>query len=416
MGVLKEIRTSLAKILMPKQVKGDLADYFGMIEGYTPVYKTLEGGIYEMELTRACIHSFATHFSKFEPRVLGEGREAIRIGRMLKTQPNPIQDTVKFMYRVATLLMLYNTVVIVPIESKHGEKISGYYPIPPQGVEIVERHGQLYVKYQWLTGEQMAIELERCGIVTQMQSHDPFFGDSNAPLSGTLELMDTQRQGMIEGIKNGSAVRFMAQLEGVLHQKSLDDERRRFVEANFSSTSGGVLLFDKKYEKVTQVKNDRFVIDAQQQDIIQENVFTYFGTNKAILQNSFNNVQWQAYYEGKLEALAIQLGNVMTNMTFSYRALSFDNRIMFNMDQTQYQTPEQKLQRATQLFDRGMMNANDARALFALPPLEGDEGKKYYIRREYVESAFLDRDTSKDSAWKGNDKNDNFEDSQSEDE
>ena len=35
--------------------------YFELLDGYTPVFTTYEGGVYEMELTRACVQAFALH-------------------------------------------------------------------------------------------------------------------------------------------------------------------------------------------------------------------------------------------------------------------------------------------------------------------------------------------------------------------
>ena len=50
-----------------KQVNG----YFQMLDGYTPIFTSYDGGVYEMELTRACIHTFANHCSKLSPNVEG---------------------------------------------------------------------------------------------------------------------------------------------------------------------------------------------------------------------------------------------------------------------------------------------------------------------------------------------------------
>ena len=44
--------------------------YFKMLNGYTPAFTTYNGGIYEMEITRAAIHAFAIHCSKLQPEML----------------------------------------------------------------------------------------------------------------------------------------------------------------------------------------------------------------------------------------------------------------------------------------------------------------------------------------------------------
>ena len=50
-----------------KQVNG----YFKMLDGYTPIFSSYDGGVYEMELTRSCIHTFANHCSKLRPTATG---------------------------------------------------------------------------------------------------------------------------------------------------------------------------------------------------------------------------------------------------------------------------------------------------------------------------------------------------------
>lgn len=76
-----------------KKLKQALDNYFSVISTYQPVYSTFAGGIYEMELTRAAIHCFATHCSKLKPEVIGNA--APSLGRVLQFKPNPVMDTKK---------------------------------------------------------------------------------------------------------------------------------------------------------------------------------------------------------------------------------------------------------------------------------------------------------------------------------
>ena len=123
---------------------------------------------------------------------------------------------------------------------------------------------------------------------------------------------------------------------------------------------------------------------------IQENVFNYFGTNENILQNNFTSDQWSAYYEGKLEPFAIELGLVHTNMLFNNHMIAYGNEVMFSANRLQYMSTNEKLTFATQLFDRGIITTNDAREVFNMSKLEG--GDTYYIRKEYAEVNKLGED------------------------
>ena len=68
--------------LFPRKVsEAAVYTYFRTLGGYTPVYTSFDGGVYEMALTRACIHTFATHVSKLRPVVSGPG--STRLDRVL---------------------------------------------------------------------------------------------------------------------------------------------------------------------------------------------------------------------------------------------------------------------------------------------------------------------------------------------
>ena len=103
-----------------RKPKADLKaeGYFKMLNGYTPVFSNAPESIYEMELTRAAIHSFASFASKLKPEISGTAQKNLE--RTLQFKPNPFMDTSKFIYRIATILSVNNTCFIVPIEDEFG--------------------------------------------------------------------------------------------------------------------------------------------------------------------------------------------------------------------------------------------------------------------------------------------------------
>lgn len=354
--------------------------YFKMINGYTPTFTSFEGSIYEMELTRAAVHSFATHISKLKPEIKGSGNEVLE--RKLQFKPNHIMDTKKYLYRLATVYSVDNTAFVAPLEGKYGE-VAGYYPLLTEKCRIIDYEGRKYIRYDFGYGKHGVCELERMGIMTQFQYKNELFGETNACLRPTLDLITTQNQGIIEGVKSSASLRFMAKLAQALKQKDIEEERKSFRENNLSAqNNGGVLLFDQKYEEVKQIDSKPFVVNPVQMNQIKENVFNYFGTNEAILQNKFNSDEWSAYYEGKIEPFAIEMSLVHTNMTFNEREVAYGNQIMFTANRLQYMSNSEKLNTVTQLFDRGFLTHNQGLEIFNMSPVEG--GDKRYIRKEYA--------------------------------
>lgn len=298
-------------------------------------------------------------------------------------------DTSKYLYRLATIREVTNNALIIPTFDELTEKINGYYPIIPKNSNIVEYQNEYYITFYFLN-KKKALKLSDIGIMNQFQYEDELFGDGNRTMNPTLDLLHHQNQGIIESIKNGASIRFMAQLANIIKDSDVQKEQKRFAEQNLSSNETGVMLFDTKYKEVKQVVSRPYNVDAEQMRQIKDNVFAHFGTNESILTNNFNSQQWAAYYEGKIEPFAISASLIHTNMTFSEREQANGNSVLFTANRLQYLSPQEKLNTVTQLFDRGFLTHNQGLGIYNMPPVEG--GDKYYIRKEYSETVKLDSD------------------------
>lgn len=361
-----------------KDIKKALDGYFAVLSSYQPVYSTYAGGIYEMELTRASIHCFANHCSKLRPEVIGNASPAL--GRVLQYQPNPLMDTKKYLYRLATAYMTDNNALIAPL--LEFDEIKGFYPLVVGKVQLMDYDGQTYVRYDMGGGEYFVVELSRCGIINQFQYTSELWGESNLCLRPTLELIEAQNQGIINGIKNSAVIRFIAKLANSLKSKDVKAEQDRLKEINLGiSNTAGVFVIDQKYEDVKQIDSKPYIINPSQMEYIKQNVFNYFGTNEHILQNKFTPDEWNAYYEGKIEPFALEIGLVHTNMTFSEREKSFGNQIFFSSNRLQYASISDKINYVVQMGDRGRTSINEDREVFNLPPIE--DGDRHFIRGEY---------------------------------
>ena len=360
--------------------------YFKMLNGYSPTFTSFNGGVYEMDLTRVAINSFATHCSKLKPEVEGSAHK--RLERVLQYKPNYFMDTVKFIKRLATILAVENTAFIVPIEDEAGN-LCGWYPIRPQRCEVVETAGQVYLRYLFANGEYGAIEFERVGIMTDFEYSDDLFGEDNTTLKPTMQLIHTQNEGIINAVKNSANIRFLAKVANMLKPEDIKKERERFTEDNLSADNkSGMIIYDNKFSDLKQVESKPYTPNALQMQQIQDSVCTHFGTSMDILQNKFDENTWNAYYEGKIEPFAIQLSLVMTNMTFTKREIAQGNAIVFSANRLQYASNATKLQVSTQLFDRALLCRNDVMDIWNMAHVEG--GEKYYIRKEYTEVSRLD--------------------------
>lgn len=386
----------LSNLRKKGRIEEAVNEYFQMMNGYVPRFTSFEGGLYEMELTRAAVHSFATHVSKLHPEIKGNGHD--RMERVLQFKPNPLMDSKKYLYRLATVYMTDNTAFVAPL---YDDKLNivGFYPLDTSKVQITQGNGQKYIIYDFGGGDRGAVELERAGIMTQMQYHDELFGETNKCMRPTMELIHANNQGIIEGVKQSASIRFMGKLAQVLKPTDIDAERTRFKESNLTAANnGGILLYDQKYEDVKQITSNPFVIDDKQQQQIKENVFDYFGTNENILQNKFTSDEWNAYYEGKIEPFAIEASLVHSNMLFSDVEIASGNEVVFSANRLQYMSNKEQLEMITALFDRGFLSQNEGREILNMTSVEG--GDKYYIRKEYCAKDMLEEIQMADIAAK----------------
>lgn len=369
------------KIFKGTKREDTAGQYYKTLTAYAPVFTTRQGSLYESELVRAAIDARARHISKLKVEIRSGKGANLTLGAGYA--PNEFQTWGQFLYRVSTILDMQNTAFIVPIENEFAE-ITGYYPILPSRCVIKEGlDGTEWLVYEFSSGDSAAVEFKRCGVLTKFQYRDDFFGESNSALSPTLDLIDIQNQGITEGVKSSASFRFMAKLTNFSDPKDLAEEQKRFTRENLQADAGSMLLFPNTYGDIKQIQSSPFVIDSAQRNAIETNVKNYFGVNDDILQNKVTGDMWNAFYEGAVEAFAIQFSDVMTKMTFSEKEQADGALIMATANRLQYMSNSDKLEYAAQMADRGIMNRDEIREMLQLPPLPNGEGQAYTIRGEY---------------------------------
>lgn len=377
--------------------KGKYEGEFRMLEGYRPHFSSWNRDLYESELIRAAINARAIHISKLRVQTQGAAKPGLQ--RKLKHGPNEMQTWGQFLYRLSTILDMHNTAFIVPVYDQYGE-MSGVYAPLPERCEVVQYSGKPYLKYRFSDGKEAVIEFENCGVMTKMQYRSDFFGESNHALMPTMDLIHIQNQGIEEGVKSAATYRFMATLNNFAKDEDLKKERERFSRTNFGqdSNGGGLLLFPNTYGNVKQIEAKPYTADADQMKLIKDNVFEYFGVNEDILENMAFGDKWSAFYEGVVEAFAIQFSDVMTKMLFTFREQSEGNIVTATANRLQYMSNADKLAVSAQMADRGLMTRNEIRDIWNLEPLPDPYGSQLPIRGEYYNVGENNNEPENDNA------------------
>ena len=366
-----------------------LTNNFKLLNGYNTVFTSYSGGLYEMELTRAAINAIATQCSKLNPVIVANNKYR-KLDAILKTKPNYIMTTQQFLSKLITILICENNAYIIPIyENEFSDKIIGFYPIRASGSIIVSDENINYLKYQ-LENKEYVIEYEKVGHLKRHYYRKEFFGENNDSVKPTLDLMYTQNQGITNGIKNSANIRFIAKLANILNPKDIQVEKEKFAEANLSiENNSGVMLVDNKYSSIEKIESKPFIIDDKQIQHIKNNVYDYFHVSESIIQNKANEDEWNSFYEGCIEPIAIQIGQVLTSMIFSKEEIEKGYEVILESSKLQFASNKTKLEVSSQLFDRGVLTINQIMNIWNLPKVE--DGDNRYIRKEYTEVNNLDK-------------------------
>lgn len=358
---------------------------FELVSAYQPVFRDWRGEIYESMLVRAAIDARSRHISKLKVEFVGTAKPDLT--KRLKAKPNPWDTWSQFLYRVNTILDATNNCLLVPIYDDELNKI-GFFPILVTEVKVVEYKDELWLRYKFRSGRKTAAcRMKEAALLRKFQFKDDFFGESNDVLDQTMDLLSIQEQGIKEAIKSTSSYQFMATSSNFSLAKDLEAEQTNFSERNFGKEAkkkvGKVLLFPNTYRDVKQIDIKPYTPDKDQINLINQNVFDYFGVNEAILQNKATPEEWSAFYEGAIEPFAIQFSETFKFALYSDREITFGADVFASSNRVQYLSFNDKKNYVEGGLDRGILTINEAREVYNLPPLPDEQGNRFIARGEY---------------------------------
>lgn len=358
---------------------------FKMVSAYEPVFRDWRGEIYESLLVRSAIDARARHASKLKIEILGTAKPDLM--SKLKKRPNKWHTWSQELYRISTILDCCNNCIIVPVYDDGLDKV-GIFAVLPSQCRIINYKDTLWLKYEYMNGRQTAAcKLDECAILTNHQFKNDFFGSNNEVLDDTLDLLSIQRQGIKEAVKSTAGYKFMAKLANFSKQSDLEKERENFTESAFGAEAKktGVLLFPNTYSDIKQIDIKPYTPDKDQVELINQNVYQYFGVNEDVMQNKVTGDQWAAFFEGAIEPFAIQFSETMTFALFSEREIALGAEIMATANRVAYMSFKDKLDYVKTMGDRGFLMIDEAREVFNLTPLPDGQGQKVMARGEYYD-------------------------------
>ena len=353
----------------------------------------------DLYLIRASVDALARNIAKMQlEAVMYTDRDRAEkkvdrtsdVARVLR-HPNQYMTQYDFLYKVAAMFYTTNNVFIYP-EYKDGRLIA-LHPINYEDFSIYEtENGTLIAKFRMNYYRTYSILYDDLIHLRNHYMTKDLIGDSNGDaIKPITDLLTTQNQGIINGIKNSAIIRGILKAANVIKDEDMKAARDRFVEDNLrASNAGGVIGIDGKFE-YQNIESKPYIVDAQSMAESKKMIFDYFGITEDFITNAFTPEQYEATYEGRLEPFAIMLTQGLTHGLYTERERGFGNEIEGNMSKVKYQPISAITALIGATNQLGLFRKNEYREMLGYPPLADEEGgNDIVVSLNYVNSDNLD--------------------------
>ena len=315
-----------------------------------------------------------------------------RLSFLLKHQPNKLMTPYQFIYKVVSLLLLNNNAFVYPVYDKETLEIEKLVPLNPTIVEPLEyTNNEHTYKLYFEDGQVYEIPIENIIHLKRFYSKSDFFGGNNAisehdALLKTLKTNDALIQGVQNAINSSFQIKGILKINGMLKEADKNKQIEEFTRAvkKAETTDSSINPMDAKAD-YTPLTTEPKLVDEPTLHFIQSKILDYFGVSEAIFNNSYNEDQFNAFYEATVEPIAIQLSEAFSLGLLTNNQLERGEEIIFFSERLQYASWNTKVGAIEKLMGLGIMSLNESRGLLGLEPIEG--GDKRLQSLNYVDAS-----------------------------
>lgn len=383
-----------------------------LLNGQTVAFTAWNGNAYANDIARGAIDSIARNISKLKGRhivVYGDVRKPgtdTRLNRILQVQPNQYMNASDLLYKLATHYYLFNNAFAYIDKDERGNVVAVYPITCTQADFLSDTNGEMFVQFRFKNGNTVVLPYADIVHLRRNYNSNELLGDDNGALYPALELAHTQNQGIVNGIKNGATIRGMLKYSNVLAPEVLKADKERFISDYLDvSNNGGIIATDNKAEYVP-LENKPVNIDADQMKATATKIYDYLGISEKIVNSTYNEDEWGAFYESVIEPFAILLSLEFTRKIFNAREQAYGNQIVFDSGRVIYSNNQTRLNMIKELVPYGLLTVNEAREILNLAPVE--DGDRRLQSLNYVDASKaneyqLDGNNNNDDSKNGGD-------------
>lgn len=362
-----------------KQKQDILQPQVKMLNSYDAQFTTLSGDTYDSKCARQCIDRIATHTAKLIPKhIKGTVSNNIKgdINYLLSVQPNPLMDTYNFIYKTTSILENDNN-AFVYIARDDEDFITGFYPVLALNYYLFEDEaGNIFLKFKFINGQEYFLLYTDLIHLRKFYNKHDIFGTNNKVLQTDLNTAHTANEGISNAIKTTANLKGILKYNAVLKQKDIEESKNAFVRDFLSlENESGIAAIDSKAE-FQEINMKPITLDSEQLKQVNYNIFDYYGISENIIRNDYTFEQWNAFYEGVIEPLAMQFSNVFTIKIFNKQSIKKGHQIVFTANRLQYASLSDKTNLLKVVIPAGVIKTDEIREILDLVPLGGKEGEK----------------------------------------
>ena len=372
MGLIDKIKQFLRE-----PVETHRAEVMAGNSTFTP----FSGNAYESDIYRAAIDAIARNAAKLKGKHIIYSKQNNKretgdphLNRILNVRPNPYMTAYDLIYKLTTHYYLHNNAYAFLQKDDRGY-LQAIYPLSPVNVEYVtDPSNEMYLQFLFANGEHVTFHMSEVLILRRFYNSNDLLGDSNTAIMPTLDLAHTQNEGLEQSIKKSANIRGILKYNQILNEKDLKKIKDQFVEDYFSmQNQGGVAVLDQKVD-YTPIDMKSVTIDDGQLESVKKKIYEYLGISESIVNSTYSEDEWAAFYESVIEPLSLQFSLELTEKLFTEREQAFGNRIIFESNRLQFASNESKTRLLKELVPLGLLTINQSLEILNLPPVEdGDK-------------------------------------------
>jgi HK97 family phage portal protein len=353
-----------------------------LLNSYENVFTEYHNPLFDDVSVRTCVNVLANHCSKLKPlHIRRQGGKIspqdTNLDYLLSHRPNPRMSTADFLKKIAVKTTLFGNCFIYIARDDSGNVVS-LNPLDYTKLDLKEVDNEIYCEFSF-SRNKITVPYSDVIHVRGDFADSEVLGDTPTnSLLQKLQLLDVCEKSLANVAKNSTAMRGYIKSSVQIKDK---DQEKVIQTFNALANNNGVGFLDADYDYIDLSKTP-VAADTDQLKFVRSDIYSYFGMNEAIVNGSYNEMEFKSFYESKIEPFALALSQEFTQKLFTARERGYGNEVIFAGNRLQYASDKDKVRMIYQLLPQGVLTINDALELLNMPPCQDDEvGNKRFMTK-----------------------------------